>query len=187
MLCPVDISFRKGDGAGLSARLERQIKDDNQKKLAEAEKAERKRLTDSMYEEAAKLSNNLACEDALNLDRRAQSQDGQEHSENDKSDGYRISFSGCKERIVEVKCMATPKCRAKKEQEERQREAERQREREYERAHLCDHLYIGRVVKIPGVFMTLQWEVMGFSSHTGRATIRNGGDVRELGCRDIPK
>ena len=151
LYCAEYIRFEKGDPEHFGYKLEEQTRQDNLKKLAEADKKraeaealERKQRTDPMYEKASALSQALNCEEALELDRLAQSQDGRKHSDNDKSDGYQISFKGCQERIVEAKCMATPKCRAKKEQEERQRQAEAQRHREQS----CDHLYAGKAVTI---------------------------------------
>lgn len=184
------INFKPGDTEKLNATWESQVQAEIDKKRAEAEALERKQLTDPMYERAAKLAEALNCEEALELDRLAQGQDGKKHSDNDQSDGYRISFSGCQTAVVEAKCMATPKCRAKKEQEERQREAERQREREYERAHQCDHIYAGRTFDAPGgVFQIVQtYQVIGFSSTTGKVTIRRpSGDTQETTCDAIPK
>ena len=197
LYCAKDIRFEKGDPEHFGYKLEEQTRQDNLKKLAEADKKraeaealERKQRTDPMYEKASALSQALSCDEALQLDRLAQSQDGRKHSASDQSDGYQISFKGCQERIVEAKCMATPKCRAQKEQEERQRQAEAQRQREYKRAHQCDHIYAGRTFDAPGgVFQIVQtYQVIGFSPRTGKVTIRRpGGDTQETTCDAIPE
>ncbi|MCF7988539.1 MAG: hypothetical protein K9L60_13370 [Methylovulum sp.] len=197
LYCAEYIRFEKGDPEHFGYKLEEQTRQDDLKKLAEADKKraeaealEREQLADPLYEKASALSQALNCDEALQLDRLAQSQDGRKHSDNDQSDGYRISFKGCQERIVEAKCMATPKCRAKKEQEERQRQAEAQRQREYERAHQCDHIYAGRTFDAPGgVFQIVQtYQVIGYSSRTGKVTIRlPSGDTQETTCDAIPK
>ncbi|MCF7998496.1 MAG: cell envelope integrity protein TolA [Methylovulum sp.] len=150
LLCPVDISFRKGDGAGLSTRLERQIKDDNQK-LAEIE---RKKAEERAVQQRAEAEQKIAQQQA-------------------EAEQKRLAAE-------EEQCMATPKCRAKKEAEQKKREVEAQRQRE----QACDRLYTGKTVDIHvehcyGRWMGggcyeayLQAQITGISKENGVATAR---------------
>lgn len=186
-------SIKLGDTENLSTKWENQVQAEIDKKRTEAEALERKQLTDPMYEKAGKLAVALNCEQALELDRAAQSQDGKIHSDNDRSNGYHISFSGCKSAAAEAKCIATPKCRAQKEQAALQYRAEIQRKNEQS----CDHLYTGKAVRIRYRECTafslycfdrdVEGMITGVLKTNGLATARetNSGKLHELGCSEF--
>ncbi len=56
-----------------------------------------KKTTESIYARAEQSVKSFRCEEALKLDRQAQSKDGQKHTESDYKNGYKISFSSCVE------------------------------------------------------------------------------------------
>jgi TPR repeat protein len=79
-------------------------------------------------------------------------------------------------------------------EEERQR-AEVERQRQWEKAHVCDHVYVGKTFEVEtshwaGFVRGLRiYEVMGFSANTQRVTLRDnrGNTPQEVSCSQVPR
>lgn len=61
----------------------------------------------------------------------------------------------------------------------------------YDRTKNCQHVYVGRVFEAKGGILGIkqQYKVLGFSSSTGKVTVRpyNGGSAQEGYCSEIPE
>lgn len=128
------------------------------------------------------------------IQRKKQALEVIQKAEKRKEEYYAEVLRKEKEEAVNAKCMKNPKCRAEKERDEQeleliiqQQRKQAQLEKEFEKAHECDHVYVGKFFE-GGLFNMVKFEVVRFSESTREVTVRSvdGGRQQEVECSQIP-